>query len=113
VVAVAEAVIAVVVTIAVAEMTVVTVAEAVIAVPVAVASPFVPLAIPVGVVSIVTTFAFAVQVAAPVKGLVAEVAVVFDGIAQPRFRAFDTPLAAPAVICLRAWRSRQEAKCSE
>ena len=112
-VAIAEAVVAVVVAIAAPEVTVVTIAEAIIAVPVTVASPFVALAVPIGVVSVVTTLAFAVQIVAPVKGLVTEVAVVFDGIAQPRFRAFDTPLAAPAVICLRAWRSRQEAKCSE
>jgi hypothetical protein len=113
VVAVAEAVVAVVVAIAAPETTVVTIAEAIIAVPVTVASPFVALAVPIGVVSVVTTLAFAVQIVAPVKGLVTEVAVVFDGVAQPRFGALDAPLAASAIVCLRARRCGEKAECSK
>jgi hypothetical protein len=109
-VAIAEAVVAVVVAIAAPEVTVVTIAEAIIAVPVTVPSPFVPLAVPVGVVLVVATFAFAVQVAAPVKGLMAEIAVVFDGVAQSRFGALDAPLAASAIVCLRARRCGEKAE---
>jgi hypothetical protein len=93
---------------------VVTVAEAmIVAVPVAISPPLVPFTVPVGMVPVIATLAFAVQVAAAVQGLVTEVAVVFNGVAQPPLRALDALLAASSIVRLRIRCCSEKRKRSE
>ncbi len=79
-----------------------------VAIPTVFGLPAMIVAVPPLMVAIPTACAFGVQIAAPVIGLSAALAIVGDGVIQPRFRLFHGTLAMGSAIVGGRGRSRHK-----